>query len=207
MALENTLNTTALCNIALAHIGQNELTDVETDSSPEATACQRYYSIARKDVLREHSWGFATVQEALTENPGVDSDDYPEWDYFYSYPSNALNVWAVFNEVTASEKWEQEFEKVYNPTLNEHIILTHQESAFAEYTYDVQDVTLWDEKFVLAFTWRLASLIAKAITGDDDVGIKALKISNDLVSDAKRVGHAEKKKKVDFSSKTINART
>lgn len=206
MALEVTLTTSIICNIALGLIGQGSLTDVETDVGPEADACRRYYSIARKDVLRSHSWGFATVQSLLTENPSVDSDDYPEWSYYYSYPTSCMNIWAVFNVATVQEKWEQEFEKVYNPTLNEMIILTDQEEAYAEYTYDVQDVTKWDEQFVKAFTYRLASMIAKEVTGDGNIAKEMLKMSEYHVSEAKRVGHAEKKKRVELSSKYIDAR-
>lgn len=206
MALETTLTTTIICNIALSHIGQGELEDVETDVGPEADACRRYYSIARKDVLREHSWGFATSQIPLVENPSVDEDDYPEWTYFYTYPSSCLTVWAVFNEATVQEKWEQEFEVIHNPTLGERIILTDQEDAFAEYSHDVQDVTLWDEKFVMAFTYRLAAMIAKQVTGDGEIANQMMVLSNAYISEAKRVGSSEKKKVVEHSSKYINAR-
>lgn len=195
-----------ICNIALANIGQGELTDVSTDTGPEADACRKYYHIARKDVLREHQWAFANVQETLTSTSSVDSDDYPEWMYFYTYPSTALNIWCVFNEATIQEKWEQEFEKVYNPTLNHHIILTNQEDAFAEYTYNLTDVTIFDSKFVMAFTYRLAAMIAKSVVGDDNMANNMMMMSNYHISEAKRVGFAEKKKKIEVSSKYINAR-
>ncbi len=206
IALEYSLTATSICNISLAALGQGELSDVETDEGPEADACRRFYSIARKDVLREHSWAFGTVQEPLVENPSVDEDDYPEYTYFYSYPSSCLTVWAVFNEVTVTEKWEQEFEKVYNPTLNEHIILTDQEDAFAEYTYDVTDMTIWDSKFVMAFAYRLAAMMAKQITGDGAISEAMMSLSNAYISEAKRVGASEKRKVIELSSKYINAR-
>jgi hypothetical protein len=208
MALEDSLTITSVCNIALAHIGQSPITDVtdETDISPEAKACRRYYSICRKDVFREHSWGFATAQVALVENEDLDSDDYPEWSYFYTYPASALTLWAVFNSDTVLDKWKNEFEVVYNPTLLERVVLTNQEEAIAECTYDVTDVTIWDHKFLMAFTYRLAAMIVQIIAGDMAKSQAMMELSNAYISEAKRVGHYEKKKKPEQDNPYVDAR-
>lgn len=208
MVIEHSLNSTHACNLALAHIGQNELTDLATDVSVESDKCRLYYSAARKDFLGSHSFNFNTVQESMTlnSNDSLDEDDYPEWSYFYTYPSNALTIWAVFNEATVSEKWEQEFETFYRHDDDERVVATNQEDAFFEYSFDVTDLSMWDNKAFLAFTYHLASILAKVITGDQELALTLAQTALNTASEAKRVGHAEKKKKVVHSNRYIDSR-
>lgn len=214
MAIDDiTLNATSIANLTLSHLGQKPLTtDIATDvaaNNPSAVAINTHWGPVRNDLFREFKWPFANVIQPMQIQTGVNQDMYPEWLYFYVYTANAATVWYVFDSATVEEKEEQAYEVVYNPTLNKRVIccnVTNTSSAFNEYTYNVTDTTLWDTKFVIAFSYRLASAIAKTLTGDGAIGEKLMLISNGIISEAKRIASHEKKKKPKQSQSTINAR-
>lgn len=214
MAIDDlTLNTTGVCDLALSHIGMKPLvSDLTTDvsnNSPSAKAITKHWASCRNETLGDFKYPFATVIDLMTLNTSVDSDDYPEWTSFYTYPSSAVKVWYVFDSYNVATKHENQFEVVYNPTQDEKIICCECDtlnSAYVEYSYNVTDTTKWDPRFVTAFSYRLASAICKELTGSDDMALKMMEIYNRYIHETKRVAHIEKKKKPTQSNPILDAR-
>ena len=67
------LDETALCNMALGRIGAAQLTDLDTDSSAEATQCNLHLDATRDALLRSHSWRFASLWVELVRDEEGDS--------------------------------------------------------------------------------------------------------------------------------------
>jgi len=202
--LSSSIGIISICNDALAHLGMNPITDIN-GTDPSSVACNRYFLSNRDDVLRELAWGFATTIEPLE-----DIDDEDElilgWEFAYTYPSQALSIWNVFNEGTISAKNNQEFELYYSPSLNVKKICSNLERAYAEYTYKVSDVSIWDAKFRKALTYKLAASMAHLLIGDPNIGLRMTELYNGIIEEAKRLDSSEKKKKPVVESSYINSR-
>ena len=68
------------------------------------------------------------------------------------------------------------------------------------------DVTKWEPKFVLAFSYRLAALIAHGLTGDVSNSNAMNEIYNSFIGEAKRLSFNEKIKIPYPKTDTIDAR-
>jgi len=207
-----TMNVASVCNLALSHLGMKPITDLDTDvalNNPSALALSRHWGPCRNDVFREFKWPFATCQGQILHRTDIATTVYPEWDFFTTYPSSAVTVWNVYDATNADRKHEQLFEVVYNPTLAERVLLCSldtQNTAYVEYTYNVTDTLLWDTKFTMAFSYRLASSICMELTGDDKKSLTLMEIYNAYIHEAKRIAHHEKKKKPGQSNPIVDSR-
>jgi len=214
MALTDlTLNTTSIANLALSHLGMKPITDLDTDAAaynPAAIAINLHWGPVRNDLFSEYQWSFANVVEPMQVQAGVSISDYPEWQYFYVYTANAATVWNVFDPGSVEEKEENQFEVVYNPDLAVRIICCNvtnaSVAAYCEYTYNVTDPTLWSPKFVMAFSYRLASSICVDLTGDEKKALTLMQLSSAYIHDSKRIGSSEKKNKPHQSNPIVASR-
>lgn len=196
----------SICNLALQHIGQNKVTDVmlAADTDPSSVALNSYFDVCRDDVFREHRWPFAVAQDALVT---LSSASVLGWGYVYEYPTqNAASVNYVFNETTVDDKQDQDFEVQYLPDDAVRVICSNCEDAYMEYTHIITDTSLWDPKFVMAFSYRLAAAITVALTGDAQKALSLTQMSNAIIAEAKRVSFAEQRKKPKQTSSYQNSR-
>ena len=188
------VSKTEIINLALGHLKQRKITS-ETEVSVQAQEAMRSYDIARREALRSHDWGFATVVKdgALDSTyPASTTGVYAgEWLFAYTYPANAIAVWHVYNEATKDKDNGELFRCIYDDTNNKKVILTNTEYALIEYTFDVQDTTMYDANFIPAFAWRLAYEMAPNLTGDDAIAGEMLKMFNMAVSEAERMSSYE----------------
>ncbi len=179
-------------NLALSDLGMRGITSV-TEDSPSAIALNNYYETSRDETFEELRWPFATVKEALV---GISDDTLElEWGYVYVYPTRAMKVWYVFNESTISNKHEQDYEVIYQQSNNRKVLCSDLGSAYAEYTYKLEDTTLYPAKFVRALSLKLAANCAHTLVGDVSVGIKMLELYGNAIGEAKRLSYQESRKK------------
>lgn len=192
-------------NISLGHLGMPAITQAELTANvhPSAIAANLYWEPARNDVLGEFNWSFATTTLALSALSVNDAS----WDFVYTNPTTSVgSIWAVFNDATITEKYEQEFEVKYISTLSLSAIFTNLDDAYGEFTYKVTDPAVWSNKFVMAFTYRLASMMSLPLGIGPDKGLQLMEISNSYFSETKRVNSSEKRKVTPQSSKYQDSR-
>lgn len=195
-----------IVNLALSRFSQAKITQalLTADVHPSAVAANTFWSTCLNEVLGESDWPFATVTLGLSS---LGEDQTGEWSYIYSRPTLSVSaVFNVFNTATTDTKTEQEFEVRHIPSLGVSVIYTDLEQAIGEYTYLVTNTSLWSSKFITAFSYRLAAEICIPVTGDANKAINLMNIYNVFISDAKRLGHTEKRKSTEGSSEYINAR-
>jgi len=155
---------TEICNLALSHLGTaKRISNLETDTSGEATNCRIFFDIALEEVLRDFKWPFATKIEALAlieENPNT------EWTYSYRYPSNCLTIRRILSGI---RKDTRQSRVPYRVAFDDsaRIIYTDQVEAYIEYTYNMTDPAYFPSDFTLALSYRLATLLAPILTGGD----------------------------------------
>ena len=184
-----------ICNLGLSHLGMKAISTL-TGTSPSQIACNRFFDPCKDDVFSELDWPFANYEEALS----VLADEVLGWVYVYAYPPKSARVWYVYNESTVLKKDEQEFETKYIQSINARVLCTNLETAYAEYTYKIDDTTLFSPKFVMALSYRLAASMSHQLIGDEDLGIKLMNLYGAFISDTKRLASAEKIKKPNRTS-------
>lgn len=161
-----------ICNLALAHLGDTAtVTSLDPpEGSAQAEHCARFYPIARDSLLEMHTWGFATRRVTLA----LLGSGWPEWDYSYMQPSDALNIIAILPP-DASDDYSQGLSNVPNAAGGSYVpqafscetdgsgndvILTDQADAVLRYTNIVTDTTKFSPLFVMTLSWQLASMLA-----------------------------------------------
>jgi len=196
------ISKTDICNLALNHLAMKSLVNIDTETTPSATACNLYYEPVRDDTFREFRWPFATVRAALV----LTTDEVLGWTYIYLYPVKAVTIWSVFDESTVDDKDTQEYEVIFIPGTNRRVICTQKETAYAEYTYKVEDTTIYDAKFAQAIGYKLAAMLAHQLTGSAELGLKLLEAYQGIVGEAKRISYSERLKKPVQTSSYQNSR-
>lgn len=176
-----------ICNLALRHVAGKPITAI-TDTTPEAIICSAAWYPALKETLRSNNWSFAKCIEALTL---LTSYTPLSWEYAYSQPVNAAAVWKIYSEGTVDKSKGDKFDKEYDKTGNQVVIVTDTEDAYCEYTFFITDTTLFTSDFVTAFSYRLAAEIAVPLNGDVNQAANMTKLYNNAISEAQRLSSNE----------------
>lgn len=159
-----------VCNTALAHLGSDVLISSidPPDGSTEAGYCKRFYPIARKEMIEQFTWPFATKRATLAQvtNPSK------VWYYAYALPSDCLRPVRVLS--MAQERWfSLEAERTGLPItslfddnksalfeVEDGVLLTNEPQAVLLYLRDVVDTTRFTPTFVSALSYLLASYLS-----------------------------------------------
>lgn len=157
-------SSTEISNLAISHIGiGKEIQNLATEQSQEATACRRYYEVARKACLRDFDWPFASKIATLAliaENPNT------EWRYSYRYPSDAIRIRRILSGVRNDTRQSRVPYKISNDSLGK-ILFCDEPTASLEYTSDISDPSFYPEDFIIALSFRLAFYITPRLSGGD----------------------------------------
>lgn len=155
--------------MAISHLGiGTEIGNLETDKSKEAQACRRFYEDARKAVLSDLYWVFATSFKVLGL---VETSPSSEWAYSYRYPSDCIDVRRILSGLRDDTQASRVPFRIVKDAQG-LLIYTDQPSAEVEYTDNTQDVELFTSEFTLALSFRLASYVSARLTGGDPFKLK-----------------------------------
>lgn len=182
-----TLTKELLCNRALAHIHQTQTTisDFATDTGNTADQCRNHYDFCRQFVLADHNWSFARKRATLTTLAGTPP---ATWLYQYEYPDDCLRFREIERQYRLGDppKWILE-----NDSGTDIKILSDEADAIGIYTWDVELVTLFPPGFVSALGWYLASELAPALTGDQELQRTCYQIYQGQIAAAQAVSSQE----------------
>lgn len=155
---------TQLCNMALSHLGTGkEIADLDTEKSEEASACRRFYDIARKATLRDIKWPFAKTFGALGL---VSTNPTTEWLYSYRYPSDCVKFIRILSGVRNDTR-QSRVPYILGRDSQGVLIYTDEVNAVAEYTFDLDDPVLYTPDFDIMFSIGLAIYVAPRLTKGD----------------------------------------
>lgn len=198
-------STTEIANLSLSHLGiGKEIGNLDTERSEEAAACRRFYDTARDATLRDFPWPRFTkfVTLALVETNPTD-----EWVFSYRYPSDCLELRRVLSGIRNDSRQSRVPYKI-GQDVTGHLIYTDQADAQVEYTALISTVERYPSDFVLAFSFRLASLVAPRLTGGDPfkVGQRALELYMFEISKARATAVNEEQAEEDVDSEFVRVR-
>lgn len=153
-----------ICNMALGHLGQGkQIANLDTENSSAAAACRTFFDVCIGACLRDFKWPIATKFRALAL---IEEDPNDEWNYSYQYPADCKNFIRIISGQRTDTNLTRVPFKIANSDTGK-IIYTDKEDAQAEYTVSIDDPTIFDDDFVLAASYRLASYIAPQVAGAD----------------------------------------
>ena len=146
MAISETFNETAICNMSLAKLGANKtLVNVETGASQEARECRLHYEQTRDALLRSHSWRFAAERAELTAT----TTPAFEWGNAFTLPTDFLAMRSIYENRFSGKN-------VRSYALEGQILLTNEADMEIRYTKKVTDVTEFDSLFIEVLVLQLA---------------------------------------------------
>lgn len=150
-------------NRALVKIGSNTIT-LLTDASEQARKANTVFNGLAKAELRRQAWSFAKKRAVLA--PHATSVGLPTYGYSHSLPSDFLRIVWLDGQWVFSSIREAGF--IDDPTYSiegSSLLRNDSGSATISYIADLSNnVELWDETFVDAFTCRLAVELTHPIT-------------------------------------------
>jgi hypothetical protein len=181
-----------ICNLALAHIGQTQITSLDDGSTP-AELCKQFFPEARDTMLQSRQWGFALRREELSEvmkpPPSFMGGNplYDQYGFCYAIPHEALNAFAVLPPSPDSDyiqlghetegQWPQliaggpapvAFAVETSPMSGGRLLFTNQQDAVLRYVARIVDADRFTPMFATALSWYLASMLASAIIKGDE---------------------------------------
>lgn len=129
----------AICNAALALVGDNRINSLLEDSEG-ARQCAAWWDIARDAVLASHPWNFAMKRVSLARLSDAPTFDY---DYAFQLPSDCLRVWETDDDD-------------YPYKIEGRTLLSDRESVKILYIARIEDTTYYSPVFVEALALHLA---------------------------------------------------
>ena len=169
------MNQIEIVNLALSHLGAAPIQDFE-EGSAEANAAALNYDAARRSALRAYPWSFALKVETLARLDREGGD----FEFVYALPGDCVRPVRLLRGgmFGGGSSGGPGF------AVRGRELLAHWNPARLEYVADIKDPTLFDDAFVEAFAYTLASKLALSVTGDADKMQMYLQLSRTLVREA-----------------------
>ncbi|MCF7811453.1 hypothetical protein K9N50_10750 [bacterium] len=142
---------TSLNNQALAILGADQISNIDTDTTDNAVKCRAVYESVRDELLRSHEWNFAIAwasMAALAADP-----DNPDFEYNYTLPTAPYCLRVL------------KIEGNYPFRVEGRKLLTDQSSPVnIKYISRVSNAATLDVSFVSAYVLLLAIRLCVSIT-------------------------------------------
>jgi hypothetical protein len=151
---------TYIANLALGHIGQDEIETLTGGDKP-ANTCSRHYLHAIDLALEAYDWPFA---RAYIVGNVVPTEGLAGWSYAYAYPALAIAVRRIAKD--AASESNQEFTLGMTADGGGRVIFTNRRGARFVCTVRPGNETLYTPSFVEVAGWSLARLIVMPLTKD-----------------------------------------
>lgn len=147
-----------ICRLALDHIGAKSITSL-TELSTEAQVCNRLYPMCRDQVLRDYPWAFAQVHRTLAEITVTNKFGF---EYAYQYPTDCVRALYIYRVLMSASPIA--FKVASGGPSVGKLIFTNQYQAELVYTFKCDNAYLYDDSFIAALSYRLASELVMPIT-------------------------------------------
>ena len=150
---------TQIGNRTLVKLGQDRVSNIETDSSPAAITINQLWDTVRDATLQTYPWNFAIKRTSLAPDSVT-----PSWGWAsaFSLPSDCLQLIEIKDNID----YEVEGGKILCDEAN---------VIYIKYVYKVTDAALYPPTFVELFAHDLAIEGCDRIT--DDTNLKQLLIA------------------------------
>lgn len=142
---------TQISNMALALLGEGEITDFSEDTGEPARQCRLHWNLTRDALLRDHPWNFAIKRVALVQGATPTSG----YDYSFALPTDFIRPLAVNDD----EAWE--VGDFY--AIESGLLLCDESTVTLRYVASITDTAKWDPIFIEAFIYLLAAKVTPSL--------------------------------------------
>ena len=178
---------TEICNKAISHLGiGKEIVNFETEKSEEARACRRFFDDTMEIFQRDFNYPFATKRKVLGL---VREDPNEQYSYEYEYPSDCQFAGRIISGLIKDNRQSQVQYQIVRGE-NGPVIHSNWEEAELEYQFMETDAGRYKADFVLAFSYKLAELIAPRIAAGDPFGLGPRAAQNYIIQKNKAQANA-----------------
>jgi hypothetical protein len=162
-----TASKNEICNLALGHLGDFKVVDIDSPQNNTEFVCKRWYDVSRESALREGIFNFSIKRRIIT----ADSETpLFGWAYQFTIPITCLRILSVGEDI------EQD-KYLINYSIEGQKILTDTEFADGmpiRYIDDVKDVGLFDSLFVEFLALKLAKNMCFDLNNDQNLKAQLL---------------------------------
>lgn len=152
-------------NLALGLLGDFEVDAGTSNNDKRIKFCNRYYDLARDEVLSMHWWN-----EAIKRVDIAPESESPEgWSHKLAKPADAIRIVSV-NDNCYQWQVEGQYILVAGSTIWDSDTMT------VEYVHQLTDISKYSPKLKKAVAYKLAIYIAGGITNNT-------KVKNDLINE------------------------
>lgn len=166
-------------NLCLSRLGSRQVLTGTTGTDPATLAIAGSYPVARDELLRSHTWPFATAACELQEVAAI----VPQWSYAYAYPETTLAVVRIYSDSTPDGRTE-EYAVQSNEDGTDKLIVTNVSPAYAKRVVAVTDPARFDADFVDALAYKVAADLAMPLANDMNLREHLLKIHYQVLNQA-----------------------
>ena len=198
------MNITDICNLALSHIGREQIASLNEETEAART-CKLHYDLQRQVLLRAYTWSFAKKYCKLSE---IDTKT-PGWKHTYAYPNDCVMARKIYNEDnTWCILWKNFAGNLDQVLLNDNTkaLVCNHKDAYLEYTYDVKDADLFTADFAQALSYYLAAAICVPLTGSEALAQQMQAQGGAILQEAKFTQMGERNRVPDYPCKYFKAR-
>ena len=198
------MNITDICNLALSHIGREQIASLNEDTEAART-CKMHYDIQRRVLLRAYTWSFAKKYAKLAL---LDVKTHG-WKYTYAYPDDCVMARKAYNEDHTWSVLNKDFLGNLDQVLvngSTKAIVCNYKDAYLEYTADVKDADLFTDDFTQALSYYLAAAVCVPLTGSEALAQAMQSQGTSILQEAKYTMMGERHKVPDYPSKYFKAR-
>ena len=160
----------ALCNLALANVGETQLIDSLDQPGLSARLCKAHYRTARNALLERRWWRWATRRAVLP----LTTETRSGWEYVYALPADCLTarfIWNGYEEPPLDARVPFDLEA--NSAATGRVLLTDWEEAELVYTSDALPVAQYPALFVEALAWELTVRLSLALPKKQQLAVGA----------------------------------
>lgn len=159
-------------NAALSYVGVREFIVDITEDSPAAIVAKVHYDSARKQVLGERWWNFASASLVLAQ---LNATAPSGWAYMYTMPSDMLpggqrEIFAGLRQGQVPSSLKIPFNLRWVSGQGQ-VLVTDSPTPELLYTRDVIELPYWPEKVANALAWNLAPRLALGLVVDLRKGV------------------------------------
>lgn len=184
-------------NRALARIGVDQFISDPQATSKQGNLYRLFYDYCVDQCLSDFPWGFATT---IVPAAMVSGDAPAGWQFQYAYPVDCMavrqvtdamgsrtvyisylrNCWSdayrVFQPAAPSVPWKVMTAKTGSSDAK--IVVTDLDQAYLLYTRRITDPNQFDQGFIDALSWRIATEIASPFFGGPQGAQVAVTVGN-----------------------------
>lgn len=161
MAIEAPGSEIDICNLALSHLKQKAIVQLDPPSTDPEVICASWYQQVRRATLRLHPWNFAIGRVQITP----DGTYTPEFGFSHAYakPTDFIRLIGFYDDLGNNLR-DEEYD-----LENEYILRNGTDGVAinVRYVKDITDVAKMDPLFVDLFALDFAIRLAPRFSGGE----------------------------------------